>query len=129
MLLPVSIEANVDGTRVHLIAGGDNQETRILITGNNIEIKLETSPVMRGTVNPHEVRMVTEAVKEQFSFVEMQVPPLKICLLVGFVLLWIGNTCGTYLMLSYYWNMRAFPMSCSVLSLYCEKNSSLSLSH
>ncbi|MGH0003474.1 nucleotidyl transferase AbiEii/AbiGii toxin family protein [Pseudovibrio ascidiaceicola] len=80
------IEANIDGARVRLIAGGGNAETRLLITGDNIEIKVETSPVMRGTVNPHEVRMVTEAVEEQFGFAEMQV--------VAFEDLFAGKLCA-----------------------------------
>jgi predicted nucleotidyltransferase component of viral defense system len=61
-----------DGT-VQRIAGGGNNDTRILVRQEGIEIKIETSPVSRGTVHPPKVQSVNEAVQNTFGFVEMQV--------------------------------------------------------
>lgn len=61
------------GLQVQRIAGGGNNETRILIGNGQAWIKIETSPVMRGTVMPPQVMQVTESVEDEFGFAEMQV--------------------------------------------------------
>lgn len=50
-------------------AGG----TLMLIRQRNAQIKIEVTPVLRGTVHPTELRTVRPAVEEQFGFAEMQV--------------------------------------------------------
>lgn len=50
---------NLRGASVQRIAGGGNIDTRILVRQGNAEIKVETSPVARGTVHPPERRRVT----------------------------------------------------------------------
>ncbi|PYE94091.1 hypothetical protein C8J35_111147 [Rhizobium sp. PP-F2F-G38] len=58
---------------VQRIAGGGNNDTRVLVRQGTTEIKIETSPVARGTVHPPELRTVTDGVAEAFGFAEMQV--------------------------------------------------------
>lgn len=64
---------NLRNTSVQRIAGGGNNDTRLLVRQGNAEIKVETSPVARGTVHPPERRRVSEKVEEAFGFAEMQV--------------------------------------------------------
>lgn len=64
---------NLRNTSVQRIAGGGNNDTRLLVRQGNAEIKVETSPVARGTVHPQERRRVSEKVEEAFGFAEMQV--------------------------------------------------------
>lgn len=64
---------NLRGVDVQRIAGGGNNDTRVLVRQGTTEIKIETSPVARGTVHPPELRAVTDGVAEAFGFAEMQV--------------------------------------------------------
>lgn len=64
---------NLRGVNVQRIAGGGNNDTRLLVRQGNAEIKIETSPVARGTVHPPQRRRVSEKVEEAFGFAEMQV--------------------------------------------------------
>lgn len=64
---------NLRGVSVQRIAGGGNNDTRILVRQGGTEIKIETSPVSRGTVHPPGLRPVTDAVADMFGFAEMQV--------------------------------------------------------
>lgn len=64
---------NLRGVDVQRIAGGGNNDTRVLVRQGTTEIKIETSPVARGTVHPPELRTVTDGVVDTFGFAEMQV--------------------------------------------------------
>jgi predicted nucleotidyltransferase component of viral defense system len=64
---------NLRGVAVQRIAGGGNNDTRILVKQGGTEIKIETSPVARGTVHPTNLRSVTDNVAATFGFAEMQV--------------------------------------------------------
>ncbi len=64
---------NLRGASVQRIAGGGNNDTRLLVRQGNAEIKVETSPVARGAVHPPERRRVSEKVEEAFGFAEVQV--------------------------------------------------------
>lgn len=55
------------------VSGGGSSDTRILVTSGRVRIKIETSPVARGTVLPPRTMVASEAVTEQFGFVEMNV--------------------------------------------------------
>jgi len=59
--------------RLQRIAGGGNLETRIMASRGAASVKIETSPVMRGTVLPPVRRKVSDAVEEAFGFAEMPV--------------------------------------------------------
>ena len=54
--------------------GGDGvSDTRIVVTRGRVRVKIETSPVARGAVLPPRAMVASEAVTEQFGFVEMKV--------------------------------------------------------
>jgi predicted nucleotidyltransferase component of viral defense system len=58
---------------VQRVSGGGNSDTRLLVRQGGSEIKIEISPVARGTVHPTERLPVKEAVETAFGFAEMQV--------------------------------------------------------
>ena len=64
---------NLRGVTVQRIAGGGNNDTRVLVRQGSTEVKIETSPVARGTVHPPELRQVTDAVAHTFGFAELKV--------------------------------------------------------
>ena len=63
------VEQSFHGARVH--ATGRTDEARLEIRHGNAAVKVETSPVMRGTVHPPEMRRVTQRVEDAFGFAEM----------------------------------------------------------
>lgn len=72
-LIAADVTGSVEGAVTHRIAGGGGGETRILVTRNGVEVKIETSPVSRGVVNEPEIKTVSPAVEDRFGFAEMQV--------------------------------------------------------
>lgn len=46
---------------------------RLIIKQGDVQIKIELSPVLRGSVFPEDIREVTKSVESQFGYVEMQV--------------------------------------------------------
>ncbi|TCL65752.1 nucleotidyl transferase AbiEii/AbiGii toxin family protein [Rhizobium sp. BK251] len=63
----------IKGVRAKRISGGGGGDTRVEVRQGQIAIKIETSPVARGTVHPVERRRVSERVEDQFGFAEIQV--------------------------------------------------------
>ena len=55
------------------VAGGGNNDTRIIVSNGRAHIKIETSPVIRGAVYPPTTMVASDAVTEQFGFAEMNV--------------------------------------------------------
>jgi predicted nucleotidyltransferase component of viral defense system len=55
------------------IAGGGNNDTRIMLSDGRARIKIETSPVTRGVVYPPTLMVASDEVTEQFGFAEMNV--------------------------------------------------------
>ena len=55
------------------IAGGGDNDTRIMVSDGSAQIKIETSPVTRGAVYPARTMVASETVTEQFGFVETNV--------------------------------------------------------
>ena len=55
------------------IAGGGNNDSRIMVTEGRTRIKIETSPVMRGAIYPPTMMTASDAVIEQYGFAEMNV--------------------------------------------------------
>jgi hypothetical protein len=53
--------------------GGGGGDTRLLLRSKSAEVKVEVSPVLRGTVAPPKTMRVTDAVEENFGFAEMPV--------------------------------------------------------
>lgn len=62
----------IPGTRVteRLYEGA---VTKLEIRAEGVQILIEVTPVLRGTVYPPEIRTVSEAVEDEFSFAEIQV--------------------------------------------------------
>lgn len=75
--------AGIDAQRV---AGGGKGDTRLLLRRHPAEVKVEVSPVTRGTVFEPELRTVTEAVEDAFGFAEVAV--------VSFEDLFAGKICA-----------------------------------
>ncbi|MBX4898861.1 nucleotidyl transferase AbiEii/AbiGii toxin family protein [Rhizobium bangladeshense] len=70
------IAANAEkirGVRAKRILGGGAGDTRVEVRRGQTAIKIETSPVARGTVHSVERRRVSERVEDEFGFAEMQV--------------------------------------------------------
>ena len=61
------------GYRVWRTAGGGNGQNRITVRDGSAQVKIETSPVTRGTVCPPVMMTTAPAVEEQFGFAEMRV--------------------------------------------------------
>ena len=59
--------------QVRRIAGGGQNDTRIQIQTGQTQIKIETSPVGRGTLFPPELRRMTDAAEDRLGFAEMPV--------------------------------------------------------
>ena len=64
----------------------EDSSLRIIIQQNDVSIKLELSPVMRGVVFPPENREVRESVEDEFGYVEM--------LVTSFEDLYAGKMCA-----------------------------------
>ena len=67
------INKELVGAKAERIAGGGQNETRLLVKQGPVEVKVETSPVLRGTVHPVAHKRVTQSVEAAFGFAEMQV--------------------------------------------------------
>ena len=68
------------------IAGGGNADMRLQVSSGNVRIKIETSPVARGTVLAPNLMRVSDTVEEQFGFAE--------ALVVLFEDLFAGKICA-----------------------------------
>jgi len=71
--ISADLQQSLRGIRVRRADGGGGGDTRILVTQGNVDVKIETSPVMRGTVNAYEAKIVSPSVEERYGFAEMQV--------------------------------------------------------
>lgn len=63
------VDGSLPGVRVHTT--GSTDEIRLEIRQGNAAVKVETSPVMRGTVHPPKTQRVTRRVEDEFGFAEM----------------------------------------------------------
>ena len=68
-----AISGRNPAVRVERIVGGGNADTRLMVRDNRSQIKIETSPVMRGTLHSPVVMPASAAVTDRFGFVEMNV--------------------------------------------------------
>ena len=59
--------------QAHRIAGGGNHDTRIMVNDGQAQIKLETSPVIRGAVHPPRIMNTSDTATEMFGFTEMNI--------------------------------------------------------
>jgi predicted nucleotidyltransferase component of viral defense system len=84
--LAVSIRSNITGTSVVESFREKDDALRLTISREKCQIKIELSPVLRGTVYEPSVIPVNEAVEDEFGFAEMQV--------VAFADLYAGKICA-----------------------------------
>lgn len=69
-----SIESSIRGTKVHrLDQQGDGIFSKLQVEKNGVRIKIEASPVTRGTVREPSVLSVSQRVEEEFGFAEISV--------------------------------------------------------
>lgn len=69
-----SIESSIRGTKVHrLDQQGDGILSKLQVEKNGVRIKIEASPVTRGTVREPSVLSVSARVEEEFGFAEISV--------------------------------------------------------
>lgn len=79
---------SLPGVNAQRISGGGDGDTRVLLRSADAEVKIEVSPVLRGTVKaPHTMR-VTDAVEEEFGFAEMSV--------LAFEDIYAGKICAAF---------------------------------
>jgi predicted nucleotidyltransferase component of viral defense system len=67
-----SILEAISGTQIQKSFESRADALRLIVTQGDVQIKIELSPVLRGSVFPEEMRAVSEKVEEQFGYVEMQ---------------------------------------------------------
>ncbi len=70
--IKTDIEKNLPDVRVHYQAR-DNNEHRMIVSTGQAQIKIELSPVLRGSVFPVEARSVGAEVEKEFGFAEIPV--------------------------------------------------------
>lgn len=84
--LATTITAGIDNTRVIRSFQGKTDALRLVVERDGVQIKIELSPVLRGTVYEPLVMPVSEVVEEEFGFAEMAV--------VSFADLYAGKICA-----------------------------------
>ena len=67
-----SILAALPGTQIQKSFESRADALRLIVKQDDVQIKIELSPVLRGSVFPEVMREVSEKVEEQFGYVEMQ---------------------------------------------------------
>ena len=71
--IAAAITAHNPRTEARRIAGGGGADTRVMVRDGRAQVKIETSPVARGTVYPAQSMPTSEAVTERFGFFEANV--------------------------------------------------------
>lgn len=80
-----NIVKNIANTSVHKVFEDKSDALRLIIQKDGVQIKIELSPVLRGTVFDEEIREVTEKVEDEFGYAEISMVSLpdlyagKIC--------------------------------------------------
>jgi predicted nucleotidyltransferase component of viral defense system len=68
------IEKLIHGAKVQSsILQGTNRIVKLVVSTKDAQIKVEVTPVLRGTVFPHRTRSVSEKVQNEFGFAEISV--------------------------------------------------------
>eukprot|EP01037_Dinobryon_pediforme_P016839 gene16839-17022_t len=66
------IESGIPGARI-TVGRAENAVTKLVVRADGVQIKIEVTPVLRGTVYQPEVRPVSPAVEDAFGFAEISV--------------------------------------------------------
>ncbi len=75
------LEKTVTGISIHKAFEDKNDALRLIVSLKGVRIKVELSPVLRGTVFEAELMVVNESVENQFGFVEIPVEKPLLCIL------------------------------------------------
>jgi len=75
--IKADIEATIPGVTIQATNLRDTDSQRLTLSVGGNKIKIELSPVLRGTVWPVEPRAVVEMVESTFGFAEIQVVSIK----------------------------------------------------
>lgn len=67
-----SILKSIPGTQIQKSFESRADALRLIVKQGDVQIKIELSPVLRGSVFPEEMREVSEKVEEQFGYAEIQ---------------------------------------------------------
>lgn len=68
-----SIETSIRSAKVHRLTQREDELSKLQVERNGVNIKIEASPVMRGTVREPSVLSVSASVEEEFGFAETSV--------------------------------------------------------
>ena len=71
------LEKTVTGISIHKAFEDKNDALRLIVSLKGVRIKVELSPVLRGTVFEAELMVVNESVENQFGFVEIPVVSME----------------------------------------------------
>lgn len=71
--IEATAEKEAPDIKTQRIAGGGNQGTRLIARQGKAFVKIETSPVLRGSIEAPIVMQVSDAVQQAFGFAEMPV--------------------------------------------------------
>lgn len=71
--IAAAIAKDAPDIQTRRIAGGGGGATRLLASFAGADVKIETSPVMRGVVHDPEIREVTAPVEDEFGYAAIQV--------------------------------------------------------
>ncbi len=66
------IESGIPGARI-TFGRAENAVTKLIVRADSVQIKIEVTPVLRGTVYQPELRPVSPAVEDAFGFAEISV--------------------------------------------------------
>jgi predicted nucleotidyltransferase component of viral defense system len=68
-----TILARLSGTTINRAFEGKSDALRLFVVRNQVQIKVELSPVLRGTVLPVQNKVVSKSVEDEFGFTEVPV--------------------------------------------------------
>jgi predicted nucleotidyltransferase component of viral defense system len=72
--IAAKIQKGISGAKVQpSILRGTSKAVKLIVTTKDAQIKIEVTPVLRGTVFPPSVRSVSENVQAEFGFAEISV--------------------------------------------------------
>ena len=71
--IAAAVKARDPRIQTRRVAGGGGADTRVMVRRGQAQVKIETSPVARGTVCPPRPMPTSEAVTERFGFFEANV--------------------------------------------------------
>lgn len=70
--IAAKIEKNVPNSKVRSsVLRGTDSAVKLVVSARDAQIKIEVTPVLRGTVFPQQIRAVSDRVQSEFGFAEI----------------------------------------------------------